>query len=102
MIIAAGLPLDPRHTTLSGNYPPSANDWANGSIINHWRYLGRSPYLQPGFVVGHPASQSGHCGIVDFDGEAIAAGRENVNRAYGMWLDATSGYDKKVEEDWNE
>ena len=53
-----------------------------------------------GYVVGHPASPgSGHVGIVDFDGEAIAAGRLNVNRQYGEWLDGTSGYRRYINEE---
>ena len=42
----------------------------------------------------------GHCGIVDFDGNAIAAGRHNVNRMYEDWLDGTSGF-RRYEENEN-
>lgn len=48
---------------------------------------------EPGYVVGHPASVgSGHVGIVDFDGEGVAAGRTEVNRRCDWFLDGTSGF----------
>ena len=93
-IRAIGLPLEVQHDTWAGDYPPSANDWANGANIPHWEYLGRECFIQPGYVVGHPADRHGHCGIVDFDGLVIAAGRSTVNRLFEEWLDGTSGYNK--------
>ena len=54
-------------------------------------------FPQPGFIVAHPAALgSGHCGIMDFDGHAIAAGKGNVNRRYEDWLDGTSGFSKYI------
>ena len=38
------------------------------------------------------------CGIVDFDGEGIAAGRYIVNRDYEDWLDGTSGFRRYKDE----
>ena len=90
-----GLPLSVQRQRLWHSYPPLANDWANGAAIANWEYLGRTLYVQPGYVVGHPAlSGSGHVGIVDFDGEAIAAGVAIVNRRFGQWLDGTSGFNR--------
>ena len=96
----SGLPLSVQRQRFWHSYPPLANDWANGAVIASWEFLGRVLYVQPGYVVGHPASPgSGHVGIVDFDGEAIAAGRLNVNRQYGEWLDGTSGYRRYIYEE---
>ena len=93
-ILRAGLQV-PRNSHFLSAYPPVANDWANGTGITGWLFLGRSVYAQPGYVVGPPASiGSGHCGIIDFDGSAIAAGRHSVNRQYPSWLDGTSGFHK--------
>ena len=93
-----GLALAPQRQRLWRKYPPLANDWANGADISDWEYLGRMLYVQPGLVVGHPAAiGSGHVGIVDFDGNAIAAGGEKVNRKYRKWIDGTSGYSKRTE-----
>ena len=93
-IMRAGLHLQHNNHFLSV-YPPVANDWANGTGITGWQFLGRNIFVQPGYVIGHPASVgSGHCGIVDFDGLAIAAGEHFVNRQYEYWLDGTSGFHK--------
>ena len=44
------------------------------------------------FVVGHyNPVDSGHCGIVDFDGWGIAAGANTVNRLFPEW-EVTCGY----------
>lgn len=76
-------------------YPPLANDWASGGIsIPGWQHLSTT-YPQPGWIVDHPASGSGHCGIVDYDGYAIAAGLNEVNRKDDRFLDGTCGYNKK-------
>ena len=94
LIRESGLPLSVQRQRYWRGYPPVANDWANGETIANWEFLGRL-YVQPGYVVGHPASPgSGHVGIVDFDGEAIAAGAEIVNRRFGQWLDGTSGFNR--------
>ena len=47
-----------------------------------------------------PAScpeSTGHCGIVDYDGFAIAAGQYEVNRKYPQFLDGTCGYNGRIE-----
>ena len=92
MAIRAGLTI-PHNSHLFSVYAPVANDWANGTGIEGWEFLGRDICVQPGYVVGHPATTgSGHCGIVDFDGCAIGAGEFTVNRKYKKWLDGTSGF----------
>ncbi len=91
----AGLPLLPQRQILWRKYPPLANDWANGTLIPHWSHLSSLTIVQPGYISGHPAATgSGHVGIVDFDGECIAAGAENVNRQYPHWKDGTCGFNK--------
>ena len=91
----AGLPLLPQRQRLWRQYPPLANDWANGTFIPHWSHLPSLAIVQPGYISGHPAATgSGHVGIVDFDGECIAAGAENVNRQYPHWKDGTCGFNK--------
>ena len=88
-----GLLLSPQREIYWKDYPPLANDWAGDSAIENWVRIGDNEDIQPGFVVGHPAAVgSGHCGIVDFDGEGIAAGRYIVNRRYKKWLDGTAGF----------
>ena len=95
----AGLPLLPQRQRLWRQYPPLANDWANGAFIPHWSHLSLPSIVQPGYVSGHPAAAgSGHVGIVDFDGECIAAGAENVNRQYPHWKDGTCGFNKHTSE----
>ena len=65
--------------------------------VDGWKYLGKGTWPEPGLVVGHPASnESGHVGIVDFDGEGIAAGSVNVSRRFDEFLDGTSGFNKYV------
>lgn len=84
-----------RQQQSAGVYPPLANEWAAGVGVWPWKRLQNHEYVQPGFVVGHPNPYgSGHCGIVDFDGWAISAGRDNVNRRFGEWFDTTSGYNR--------
>ena len=88
----------PHNETLFHTYPPVANDWACSDSVSGWEYLGTQILLQPGYVVGSPSAfGSGHCGIVDFDGNAIAAGANNVNRKFEHWLSESTGY-HKVEE----
>ena len=79
-------------------YPPLANEWANGNVvIVGWEFLGSAVRPEPGWVVGHPAAVgSGHVGIVDFDGEGIAAGEVRVSRLYEHFLDGTSGFNMYV------
>ena len=104
-IVRAGLTV-PHNTTWlrRRTYPPKANDWAGDVIIQNWIRISAGTYIQPGFVVAHPdhtrPDSLGHCGIVDFDGNAIAAGRHNVNRMYEEWLDGTSGF-RRYEENEN-
>ena len=99
MAITAGLTVPVQHRlshllSPDGLYPPLANEWAKGNVaISGWEYLGRGVWPEPGYVVGHPASVgSGHVGIVDFDGEGVAAGRTEVNRRCDWFLDGTSGF----------
>jgi len=92
--VRAGLAM-PHNRHWLNVYPPVANDWANGTGIEGWSYLGRDVYLQPGYVAGHPATMgSGHCGVVDFDGWVVAAGEHRVNRRYKSWQDGTTGFHK--------
>lgn len=70
--------------------PPSANNWAGihdpadpltPYPIPGWNLTSDNP--SPGYVVARgfsAGSVSGHCGIVDFDGQWISAGPANVNR----------------------
>ena len=102
--IAAGLKVPVLHEIgiLSvSRYPPLANEWANGTpTISGWTYLGIYVWPEPGLVVGHPSQiGSGHVGIVDYDGEGIAAGTTKVNRRYHKFLDGTSGYNKYTGDD---
>ena len=63
-------------------YPPLANDWASASVlIDHWEVVDDDAYPEPGYVVADPSTVgSGHMGILDFDGQAISAGANCVNR----------------------
>ena len=103
MAVAAGLTVPVLHRggfapLFERCYPPLANEWANGIVaIDGWQFLGRDAWPEPGLVVGHPAAVgSGHVGIVDFDGEGIAAGGVEVNRRYKKFLDGTSGFNRYV------
>ena len=95
-ICESGLPLVVQYVSpLMGNlYPPAANDWANGDAIQHWQHLGRDCFIQPGYVMGHPAGRHGHCGVVDFDGVGISAGSRMVRRTVTPWDDGTTGFNK--------
>lgn len=100
MIISSGLSLNPRYTTLRGDYPPSANDWSTGGSIAFWRHMDLVDCPQPGLVIGHPNPNGmGHCGIVDFDGAVISAGTLNVNRSWTIWYDGTCGYNQYINEE---
>ena len=92
MVSSVGLNI-PHNTHWFSIYPPVANDWSGNMDITNWERITEDIYIQPGFVVGHPAfSGPGHCGILDFDGAGIAAGEFIVNRRYDEWLDGTSGF----------
>ena len=67
---------------------------APGAAIPGWQHMDSNCLLQPGFVIGHPASAHGHCGFVDFDGAGISAGSRCVRRTVNPWLDGTSGFNK--------
>ena len=106
MSIASGIPIPPLHTVRraplpDSNYPPTANDWALGTIhIDGWSYLGSTAYPEPGFIAGHPNPGGiGHCGIVDYDGWTISARRDGVGRNAERMLDGTCGYNKPMEND---
>ena len=74
-------------------YPPSANVWAVKTV--KWWEKANANSIEPGFVVGHPASVGhGHCGIVDYDGFAIGAGEFSVNRKFTKFLDGSCGFNK--------
>ena len=71
--------------------PPSANTWAGMPDISDpgapypipgWTLLTDNAHPQPGNVAasGFETGASGHCGIVDYDGQWISAGGKNVNR----------------------
>ena len=76
-------------------YPPTANEWANGTAISGWSFVGVGIDPEPGWICGHPSPVgSGHVGIVDYDGYGIAAGTFTVNRQYRQFLDGSCGYDK--------
>ena len=109
VIISAGLTVPVQHHTSTwpfedGYYPPLANEWARGNVnIVGWEHLGSSVWPEPGLVMGHPAARgSGHVGIVDFDGEGIAAGEYQVNRRYKQFLDGSSGYNRYIGGSGNE
>ena len=76
-------------------YPPTANEWANGSTISGWSFIGSGVDPEPGWICGHPSfAGPGHVGIVDYDGYGIAAGTLTVNRQYWQFLDGSCGYNK--------
>ena len=93
-----GLDVPIQHIVSGRSYPPSANDWAGGTVVG-WDVVPENDYPQPGYIIAHPnPSGSGHCGIVDYDGEGIAAGTSTVNRRYSGWADGTSVYRKLHQE----
>ena len=103
--VDAGFSVPIQHTgsfvwiLLGMGYPPLANDWANGTTIEGWEYLGTGAYPEPGLIVGHPDAKIGHCGIVDYDGWAISARGGGITRKALKMLDGTSGYNKPNEEE---
>jgi hypothetical protein len=103
-ICQLGLPIPTNTTLLGRTYPPTANDWATGTGLGDWHHLLGGEVIEPGLVVGHPnLGGSGHCGIVDYDGWGIAAGIAEVNRKYIGFLDGSSGFNSRSnQEDDNE
>ena len=98
----------PHINGLTFAYPPLANQWAGTQdcdwttptfedAIDHWalwRDQG-SEWMKPGMVIAHPnPGDSGHCAIVDYDGEGIGAGESGtVNKLYTEFFDdGTSGF----------
>ena len=76
-------------------YPPLANEWATGTTIAGWTFLGVGVDPEPGWICGFPRpGDSGHSGIVDYDGYCIAAGELNVNRRFKRFLSSRCGYSK--------
>lgn len=88
---------------LRNSYPPNANQWAGiqsaslipfnfTTAISNWPLLSAGTFPQPGYVIAHPKpGDSGHCGIVDYDGGGIAAGQSGtVNKKYQDFQDGTS------------
>jgi len=69
--------------------------------IAGWTYLGRDVYPEPGFIAGHPAQTTGHCGIVDYDGWTISARPDGIGRMSTSMLDGTCGYNKPKEDNNN-
>jgi hypothetical protein len=66
------------------SYPPLANELADSGVnISQWPPITLAEFPQPGFVTASHGTENGHCGIVDFDGQGISAGMQNVNR--NMW-----------------
>jgi hypothetical protein len=78
--VGATVPLINGRTILGVFYPrnpPWAVQWADPNVnIPGWQMLPLEGFLQPGWV----ASDGVHCGIVDYDGLAIAAGEFTVHR----------------------
>ena len=92
MSVGQTVPSTGGHPPFS-TYPPVANNWAMGSSIPGWTFLGIGIDPEPGWICGHPQPGGlGHVGIVDYDGHGIAAGKVNVNRMYYGFLDGTCGY----------
>lgn len=62
-------------------WPPSANQWGNGTFSLNSRWPASTASPQPGQMWARPAAVgSGHCGIVDYDGRMISAGSASINR----------------------
>ena len=96
--IEAGFSVPHNKTWIYGNvYPPVANDWANGTGLGDWIHLG-NVYPEPGFVAGwYNPKDSGHCGIVDYDGWTISAREKGISRNAEKMLDGTVKYNKPWE-----
>lgn len=94
MSVRQNVPSTHGHPPFS-SYPPLANDWAMGSDIPGWTFLGTGIDPEPGWICGHPEPDGiGHAGIVDYDGYGIAAGVSEVNRRFFQFLDGSCGYNK--------
>ena len=96
--IKAGFSVPHNKTWIYGNvYPPVANDWARGIGLGDWIHLG-NVYPEPGFVAGwYNPKDSGHCGIVDYDGWTISAREKGISRNAEKMLDGTVKYNKPWE-----
>ena len=94
--IESGFSIPHNKTWILGNvYPPVANDWARGTGLGDWVYLGNA-YPEPGFIAGwYNPKGSGHCGIVDYDGWTISARENGVGRNAKKMLDGTVKYTVK-------
>jgi hypothetical protein len=84
---AAGT-LIPKINGVFNEYPPLANEWAgirdtsllpgDPTYIQGWPILPASEDPQPGWIIAHPNStDSGHCGIIDYDGEGVGSGSDS-------------------------
>ena len=82
------IPTDP-----SVGFPPRAYEWQDNTYaIAGWTLYSGATRAEPGAVIARPSPnnqwwnpvsyfrQYGHCGITDYDGEWINAGRAHVNR----------------------
>jgi hypothetical protein len=70
-------------------YPPSAYNWWNNAYsVTGWSgsMQSGSAYPEPGYIVAGPHEEPpgthpyGHCGILDYDGAWINAGKNTVNK----------------------
>jgi hypothetical protein len=78
--VQVGLSIPAVHGII-GSYPPLANEWYDSSYdIKGWEVITFSDFPQVGFVSAKRGEINGHMGIVDFDGNVISAGMDNVNR----------------------
>ena len=94
-ICETGLTIPRRRSLFGSIYPPTANHWAYGVNLGDWAHLATNGRLEPGLVIGFPdPADQGHCGIVDFDGLVIAAGKKEVNRRFADFLDGSSGLNR--------
>ena len=80
-IVESGLTV-PRSRGFRNEYPPLANDWGSVyHLIVGWGLVDDDAFPEPGYIVADPYDEgSGHMGILDFDGQAISAGVDCVNR----------------------
>ncbi len=83
--VQSGLSVPAIHGRLWRAHPPLANEWGDRSFaIQGWLCIDLSFCPQPGYISSDPApaGMPGHVGIVDFDGQGISAGMNNVNRFF--------------------
>ena len=67
-------------------YPPTAGQWAGEPVIEipNWELVGFNEDPEPGWIVARAwqsSDASGHCGIIDYDGAWVSAGKHRVHRA---------------------